>query len=160
MVDGTHLDGDGQPTIDWGIPVEIPASVLTDLYHDGKLTRVTPVIVGNGAILYAPGTMNLGRTPRLANRDQHRALRALYPTCAIADCPTQFADSDIHHVTWWEPPHHGPTDHNNLLPLCSRHHHAVHDGGWHLTLSRDRTLTITYPDTTTHTTAPPERRSP
>ena len=42
-----------------------------------------------------------------------------------------------------------PTSHN-LLPLCTRHHHDVHEGGWHLTLHPDRTITLHRPDGTLH----------
>ncbi len=45
----------------------------------------------------------------------------------------------------------------NLIPLCSKHHHAAHEGGWQLTLHPDRALTIVYPDGTTQTTGPPGR---
>ena len=44
----------------------------------------------------------------------------------------------------------------NLLPVCTKHHHAAHDGGWHLHLNpRNRTLTITYADGSVQTTGPP-----
>jgi hypothetical protein len=99
----------------------------------------------------------LGRTTRLANRAQRRALRALYPTCAITGCPVRFAACKIHHVTSWEDG--GLTDLVNLLPLCATHHHAVHDLGWHLTLATDRTLTIDFPDGTTTRTGPPRRHA-
>ena len=71
---------------------------------------------------------DLGRSQRLASAAQRRVLRALYPTCAVPDCPVRFSRCKVHHVWWWE--HGGPTDLDNLLPLCSRHHVAVHDGGW------------------------------
>jgi hypothetical protein len=45
----------------------------------------------------------------------------------------------------------------NLLPLCVRQHHRVHDEGWRLTLSPDRQLTIELPDGTRQTTGPPQR---
>ena len=61
----------------------------------------------------------------------------------------------LHHVIWWR--HGGTTDLANLAPLCNRHHHAVHDDGWHLTLTTNRTLTITYPDGTPQLTGPPRR---
>jgi len=50
----------------------------------------------------------------------------------------------------------------NLVPLCHRHHHLVHDAGWHLHLDRrDRTLTFTRPDGTIHSqTRPPGLRPP
>ena len=56
----------------------------------------------------------------------------------------------------WE--HGGPTDLDNLLPLCNRHHqHFVHDKGWKLKLLPDRTVEITLPDGETMTTGPPSR---
>ena len=61
----------------------------------------------------------------------------------------------MHHVWFWE--HGGPTDLDNLLPVCSRHHHAVHDEGWTLKLLPDRALEVTLPDGNTMTTGPPER---
>jgi hypothetical protein len=56
-------------------------------------------------------------------------------------------------VEFWE--NGGPTDLANLVPLCSRHHHLVQEGGWKLTIGPDRTLTIAYPDGSIQTTGPP-----
>jgi hypothetical protein len=53
---------------------------------------------------------------------------------------------------WWE--HHGPTDLANLAPVCETHHHLVHEGGWRLTLDRDRVATWTRPDGTVWHTGP------
>jgi len=60
-------------------------------------------------------------------------------------------------VQWWR--NGGFTDLENLLPLCSKHHHLVHDGRWTLTLLADRTLTINLPDGTVMSTGPPVRRA-
>ncbi len=127
VLDTTAVDADGHPVVDWAIPVEIPASVLADLYDHGELYRLVPVIVRARVVLHAPGTLDLGHTTRLANRDQRRALRALYPTCAMPGCAVRFGDCAIHHVIWWEPPHNGPTDLDNLVqsqcvctPTCTR----------------------------------------
>ncbi len=156
VVDTTDPDpGTGEPSVDWGLPVEIPHRVLVDLF-DGR-ADVHTIVVRNGVVLYAPGELNLGRTTRLANRAQRRALRAMYATCAIPGCATRFDNCKIHHVEWWR--HGGRTDLNNLLPLCVRHHTAVHHGGWELHLGADRSLTITYPDHTTMATGPPRRRA-
>jgi hypothetical protein len=155
-VDGhghVHGRGNGQATIDWGLPVELPLRVLHDLFG---VASIHAVVVRNGVVLHAPGTLDLGRTTRLANRAQRRVLRALYPTCAILGCEARFELCKVHHVVWWE--HGGATDLDNLLPLCSRHHHDVHDGGWQLKLAPDRQLTVTYPNGTTQTTGPPQRR--
>jgi hypothetical protein len=115
------------------------------------LGTVTPVVVAaDGVRLY------LGRETRLANRYQRRALRALYRTCGTCDTP--FEHTQMHHVSWFGRDR-GLTDIDNLVPLCNRCHHMVHEGGWTLHLAPDRTLTITRP--TGHTTihAPPTRRA-
>ena len=142
--------------VDWGIPVEVPTRVLTEMYGNGEVD-VHTVIVRNGVVLHAPGELNLGRTTRLANRAQRRALRALYATCAIPGCDVRYSRCKLHHVTWWR--HGGRTDLANLLPLCSHHHTKVHDAGWNLRLGPNRQLTITFPDGTVRNTGPPSRRA-
>ena len=97
--------------------------------------------------------LDLGRTQKLANRNQRRALRAMYKTCGIPGCTIASRHCQPHHVQWVSKL--GPTDLCNLLPLCSKHHHAVHEGGWQLVLHPDRSLTITYPDGHTQTSGPP-----
>jgi len=112
---------------------------------------VTPVVVGaDGVRLY------LGRETRLANRAQRRALRVMYRTCALCDVP--FEHTQIHHITYYGL-QQGLTDIDNLAPLCSRHHHLVHEGGWKLHLAADRTLTVTRPDGTTTIHGPPQLRA-
>ena len=155
VVDTTTPDpATGAPTVDWGLPVEIPHQVLLDLFEGAD---VHTIVVRNGVVIYAPGEVELGRTTRLANRAQRRALRAMYATCAIPGCAARFDICKIHHVKWWR--HGGRTDLNNLLPICVRHHNAVHQGRCELDLGSDRRLTITYPDHTTMTTGPPQRRA-
>ena len=114
-------------------------------------------MVRNGVVLHAPGNLNLGRTTRLANRAQRRALRGLYATCAIPGCGVRYDHCKLHHVIWWR--HGGRTDLDNLLPVCSRHHHKIHDSGWQVTLGPNRQLTIRYPDGTVQTTGPPTIRA-
>ncbi len=155
VVDTTNPDpATGEPTVDWGLPVEIPHRVLIDLFDTAD---VHTVVVRNGIVLHAPGQLNLGRSTRLANGAQRRALRATYATCAIPGCAARFDLCKIHHVHWWR--HGGNTDLCNLLPICVKHHTLVHHGGWQLHLAPDRTLTITHPDNTTMTTGPPKRRA-
>lgn len=98
--------------------------------------------------------INVGRTHRTATRAQRRALRTIYRHCAHHGCDVTFDRCEIHHIDWYE--HGGNTDLANLLPLCSRHHHLVHEGGWTLHLTPDRTLTITRPDGTHHATTRPD----
>ena len=132
--------------VDWDLPVDLPLDALRDVAARAK-THVVAV--------WPPADLDLGRSRRLANAAQRRVLRVLYPRCAIPGCQVRFSRCKIHHVWWWE--HGGPTDLDNLLPICNRHHHCVHEKGWKLKLLPDRTLEITLPDCTTMTTGPPSR---
>lgn len=123
--DGTILDANGV----FGLPVET-------VRRWACVGTVNPVVVAaDGTRLY------LGRETRLANRAQRRALRVLYGTCAL--CDTAFDRCEVHHVDWYT--HGGPTDIDNLLPLCSTHHHLAHEGGWVLILAPDRAVTVIRP---------------
>ena len=81
----------------------------------------------------------------MATVEQRRALRAMYRSCGFPDCTVRFGDCDVHHVIAWMQ-HRGPTNLDNLLPLCNQHHHLVHEGGWHLELFPDRRLIVRRPD--------------
>ena len=152
VIDTSQTDGDGGPSVDWGIPVEVPQRVLAEMMNDGA---VHAVVVRNGVVLHAPGELDLGRTTRLANRAQRRALRAFYSTCAIPGCSVGFDRCKIHHVVWWR--HGGRTDLANLLPVCAHHHSKIHDAGWDISLGPNRELTIHFPDGRVHNTGPPKR---
>ncbi len=152
VLDLTDPQPDGSPTVDWGLPVELPAEVLRRLFDTAD---VHPIVVRGGVVLHAPGRLDLGRTTRVANRAQRRALRALYSTCAIPGCDTRYDLCQLHHIIWWE--HGGCTDLANLLPLCVRHHHDVHDDGWHLDPGRRPVLDHHLPRR--HHTRPPDRRA-
>lgn len=153
VIDTTNLDHEGNPTVDWGIPVTIAWARVQDLCTNAA---IRPVILRDGAVIDADATLNLGRTTRLANRAQRRSLRAIYATCAVPGCSVAFDHTKPHHVHWWR--HGGPTDFANLLPLCSKHHHSAHEGGWLLTFGPDRELTIELPNGQIMRTGPPRRR--
>ena len=149
--DAPHRPG---PVAEFSIPVEIPARVLATL---AGTADVHAVVVCNGVVLHAPGELDLGRTTRLANRAQRRALRSLYATCAIPGCSVHYDRCKLHHVIWWS--FGGRTDLDNLLPVCSMHHAKIHHDGWIIELGASRELTLRIPDGTIHTTAPPSRRT-
>lgn len=118
-------DGDGSdgpaasgasapPHVDWGLPVEVPWRVLVDLFH---VADVSVVIVRNGVVLHAPGQLDLGRTTRLANKAQRRALRALHATCGVPGCEVHFDRCKIHHVVWWR---HGGFTTWRIFCRCAR----------------------------------------
>ena len=151
VIDADAADVEG-PAAEWSIPVEVPARVIAELAGDGD---VHAVVVRNGVVLHAPGVLDLGRSTRLANRAQRRALRGLYDTCGIPGCDVHYDRCKLHHVVWWR--HGGRTDLDNLLPVCSRHHHKIHDDGWIVELGPQRELTLRLPDGAVHTTGPPGR---
>jgi hypothetical protein len=142
------------PVAEFSIGVEIPARVLATL---AGTADTHAVVVRNGIVLYAPGELNLGRTTRLANRAQRRALRGLYKHCAIPGCSVAYDRCKLHHIIWWR--HEGRTDLDNLLPVCSVHHANIHHDNWHIALGPNRELTLRLPDGSIHTTGPPNRRT-
>ena len=121
---------------------DIPLSNLRRLLCDAWVTHT--VLGPSGRALA------VGRTHRTATDAQRAALRAMYPTCAM--CDVRFDHCEIHHIIEWE--NGGPTDLNNLIPLCSVHHHRVHDDGWRIQLDDQRNLTVTKPDGQTWKTIP------
>lgn len=137
----TLCDGIHQRThLDCGGGVELPVETIRRLACDANLI---PMVFNTDGV-----PVDVGRSRRLATPDQRRLLRAMYPTCAVPDCPVTNVNCQPHHIQWWR--HHGPTNIDNLIPLCSRHHHHVHEGGWQLHLHpTTRTLTITRPGSTT-----------
>ncbi len=152
------IDADAQhptgPVAEFSIPVEIPPQVLATL---AGTADIHAVVVCNGVVLHAPGELNLGRSSRLANRAQRRALRGLYRTCGIPGCAVHYDRCKLHHLVWWR--NGGRTDLDNLLPVCSVHHANIHNDGWTIELGPNRELTLTLPDGTTHTTGPPTRQA-
>ena len=150
------LAGEPDWEVTWPIPIEVPHRVLVELMGAAD-AGVSVVIVRNGIVLYAPGELDLGRTTRLANRAQRRALRGLYSTCGIPGCRVSFDRCKLHHVIWWR--HGGATDLANLLPVCSIHHGKIHHDNWLVTLGPNRELTVTLPDGSVMATGPPNRRA-
>ncbi len=133
--------GDGAP---------IPAEVAQRLACDGNITTV---------LVNADGTaLAVGRTTRHATPKQRRALAQQYRSCAIGDCDTPYHRTEIHHIIPWE--HGGRTDLENLLPVCSRHHHLIHTLRWRIVLHSDRSITITDNNGQIIIQTPPPTRRP
>ncbi len=110
----------------------LPPATIRRLACDAK---ILPIVM-NGPSL----PVDLGRSQRVANRTQRRALRAAHRTCVVPGCTVAFDWCQVHHLLDWL--QFGPTDLANLAPLCHRHHHLVHEGGWTLTLDEQRQATL------------------
>lgn len=74
--------------------------------------------------------LNLGRHRRTPTQEQRRALAARDLHCRFPGCDTRHR-LHAHHIVWWSLG--GSTDIENLLLLCPKHHHAVHDRQWTVT---------------------------
>ena len=140
--DATLRDGIHDTSIcetESGTPM--PVSTVRRLCCEAE---IVPIVVGDPRQALA-----VGRSVRTATRAQRRALAAMHRTCANPDCTAPFDLCRIHHVNvFWR--HDGPTDLDNLIPLCERCHHLVHEGGWELKMRPDRSTVRTRPDGSVH----------
>jgi Domain of unknown function (DUF222) len=146
LLNGTHpqtrVEADGGVTF----PVET-------IRRMACFANIIPAVLGANGVL-----LDLGRSQRLATPHQRRALRVLYQTCAVGGCGVGFEHCTLHHISYWRSG--GRTDVGNLLPLCSRHHHLAHEGGWRLSLDPEsRALTVIKPDGTRQIHPPPLARA-
>ncbi|SBW27351.1 HNH endonuclease [Candidatus Protofrankia californiensis] len=89
---------------------------------------------------------NAGRRRRTVPQALRRLLQARdRGTCQYPGCD-HIRWLHAHHATHWADG--GRTDLDNLVLLCSFHHHAVHEAGFTLTVSPDHTITVRRPDGT------------
>jgi hypothetical protein len=88
---------------------------------------ITRVIINN----HDHQPLGVGRRQRIVPRWLRRRLeRRDHHHCQFPAC-TNTRRLHAHHITHWA--NGGPTNLDNLLLLCSYHHHLVHEGGWTLT---------------------------
>lgn len=104
-------------------------------------------IVDDAAIRWAArlpdgASLDLGRSRREPNRALRRALRGRDRHCRFPGCPAE-RGLQAHHIIWWS--RGGTTDLQNLVLMCSKHHHAVHDRRWICTGTAD-SLVFERPD--------------
>lgn len=79
--------------------------------------------------------LDLGRSSRTTNRKQRRALKAMYDHCEFPGCDVDVEYCEFHHLDWWSKG--GRSDLHVFRPLCRRHHHLCHEGGWRLVVRND-----------------------
>ena len=74
-----------------------------------------------------------GRRTRTVTPQQWRTLIARDRGCVL--CAAEPSHCHAHHIVAWTAPAKGPTDIDNLVLVCNRHHHHIHQH--HLTLTRN-----------------------
>ena len=82
--------------------------------------------------------IDLGRSRRVIGGPAKRALNARDGHCVWPGCERPASWCDGHHLVHWI--RGGPTDLDNLVLLCHRHHWKVHEGGWQLVKTDDRDI--------------------
>ncbi len=123
----TNTLSDYRRTCRTSLGADLPVETVRRLACEAD---IIPVVLDGRSV-----PIDVGRSKRLATVHQRRALEAHHSTCAVPDCDVPFHRCQIHHIDYWE--NGGRTDLSNQVPLCARHHHAAHEGGWTLSLDPD-----------------------
>jgi hypothetical protein len=88
-------------------------------------------------------TMYEGRARRFPSGAQRREIIRRDRHCRFPGC-TNAAFVVVHHIRPWKPG--GPTDLDNLVLLCKKHHGVVHRKGWSLSGNPNEELSIKVPN--------------
>ena len=95
--------------------------------------------------------LDVGRRRRTISPALRRALAARDRQCRFPGC--QNRRCDVHHVQYWADG--GATRLDNLVLLCRRHHRAVHEEGFRITLDATGDVQFVRPDGRPFPAAPP-----
>ena len=95
--------------------------------------------------------LGVGRRTRTISPALRRALAARDGQCRFPGC--QNRRTDAHHIEHWADG--GETALDNLVLLCRRHHRAVHEEGFRITLDAAGDVEFTRPDGRPFPAAPP-----
>lgn len=91
--------------------------------------------------------LTYGRSMRTVDPRLRKVLNQRDRGCRFPGCDRPVAWVQAHHIRHWA--HGGPTDPDNLVLLCSFHHHRCHEGGFTISGSpEDGTLRFHRPDGT------------
>jgi hypothetical protein len=110
----------------------IPVDVAREIACTATLT---PILRDRWGVV-----LDLGHERRSSSAAQRRAIEAMYATCFLTNCDTAVTDCHIHHLVHWEDG--GPTDLDNLIPVCQQHHRLIHSTQAHLSIDAHRTITM------------------
>ncbi len=109
--------------------VELPPEVVRRLACDAE---IIPIILGTPG-----GSADAGRLRRAVSLRLRRLLVARDRHCRWPGCHEPPSRCDAHHIWHWIDG--GPTDLDNLVLLCHRHHHFLHQHGYRMVPQPDGT---------------------
>lgn len=105
--------------------------------------------------------MGFGRSRYTVPRALFRQVAARDGGCRFPRCTRAVQHCEAHHVVYWR--NMGLTEYQNLVLLCSRHHHLVHQQSLDLRLMPSGDLRVAWPtgrvDTSPPRGAPPRVRA-
>jgi hypothetical protein len=120
-------------------------TTISDLRRWCCDTTVLPAVLGTqGEVL------DLGRATRLATPAQRRALALRDGGCARPGCTRSPKWCHVHHIRHWIDD--GPSDLNNMILVCARHHRELHHTEWTVRI-RNSTPEFTPPKWLDHNAA-------
>ena len=109
--------------------VELPPEVVRRMACDAE---IIPIILGTPG-----GSADAGRLRRAVSLRLRRLLVARDRHCRWPGCHEPPSRCDAHHVWHWIDG--GPTNLDNLVLLCHRHHHFLHQHGYRMVPQPDGT---------------------
>jgi hypothetical protein len=129
-------------------PLPISAKAVERLACDCNVTRI--LLGADSAVI------DVGRSRRVINPAQKRALNIRDKGCRWPGCDRTATWTSGHHLLHWI--RGGATDLANIVLLCHRHHWMVHEGRWQVVKTDDgQLLTIPPPfGFTTHSARGPD----
>jgi Domain of unknown function (DUF222)/HNH endonuclease len=87
--------------------------------------------------------IDVGRSKPVVAGALRKALVLRDKHCQFPGCDRTASWCDGHHFVYWI--RGGPTDLDNCVLLCKRHHRMVHEGGWRLVRVEERIMAIAPP---------------
>lgn len=123
-------------------------STIEQMLCDQPTVKVT--VNGRGEVL------DVGRRTRRISRPLRRALALRDGGCRFPGCGAKSVQA--HHVRHWIDGGHTRLD--NLVSLCSRHHHRHHEGGFQIQPHPDGSFVFTLADGRRLRSVPPSRPLP
>ena len=124
----------GQTLLDEAGGIHISAETARRLACDAATVRIQ-----HGA---RREILDVGRRTRTISPALRRALNARDRQCRFPGCRNRRCDG--HHLVHWA--HGGATTLDNLVLLCRRHHRAVHEDGFRVTLNAHGDVRFFQPD--------------
>ena len=117
---------DGQLLPDWATEAYLCDCTLQRVFRSGSVV------------------LDYGRATRTVPTPLWRAVLARDGGCRHPGCDRPGKYCDAHHVRWWR--RHGETKIDNLMMLCSYHHHLIHRLNWQVTLQPNCDVHFITPD--------------